>query len=242
LNNSDGALSAYQRALQIVPASAEARLKLSKVYVSNNRLEEAQAEMKRAVIDSPNNAEIYLRLAEAHLAGGQWQEAASAAEHAIQLGATDSHALYLLGTALLRMDKREEGQERLQEFARVEAGFQQIERRDREIVAASLAAVSAVRDGRGSAAIEELTEGIAMYPDAQRLRMLLGMVQSRLGQHQMAAETFESMLKLGMGRRFLIHKILADEYATLGDMEASRRHREIYLETRDAELIVYKPE
>ena len=66
--------------------------------------------------------------------------------------------------------------------------------------------------------------------------MNLAMILSRLGQHQAAVETLESMLKRTKDRRFLIHKNLADEYRILGDAEASRRHRQIYLDTREAEF------
>jgi hypothetical protein len=66
--------------------------------------------------------------------------------------------------------------------------------------------------------------------------MNLAIVQSRLGLHDKAVETLESMLKLGVGRRFLIHKYLADEYEILGKVEAGRRNRLIYLNTRRAEL------
>ena len=69
--------------------------------------------------------------------------------------------------------------------------------------------------------------------------MNLAMVLSRVGQHQSAVETLESMLKRTNRQRFLIHKHLADEYKILGDAEASRRHRQIYLDTMEAEFIVY---
>jgi hypothetical protein len=69
--------------------------------------------------------------------------------------------------------------------------------------------------------------------------MNLAMVQIRLGRHESAISTLESMLGLGTGRRFLVHKNLADEYAVLGNTEASRRHRRIYLDTREAELSAY---
>jgi hypothetical protein len=49
------------------------------------------------------------------------------------------------------------------------------------------------------------------------------------------------MIEHGIGRSFLIHKNLADEYGIVGNAEASSRHRKIYLNTREAELIVYAP-
>src|SRR5262249_6069733 len=144
--------------------------------------------------------------------------------------------------ALVRMGRREQGQERLQEFARVETGFQDARSRNREIAAISTAAIASLREGDGNAvgdaAIKHLTEGIKRYLDAVVLHMNLAMIYSRLGRHEMAIETLEAMLERGIGRRFLIHKNLADEYESLGNAEAGQRHRKIYLDTREAELIV----
>jgi tetratricopeptide (TPR) repeat protein len=242
LTRFDEAIAAYRLALETDPEVQDGRIKLGKSYFSSNRLEEALVELERATRESPNSAEAHLNLAEAQLAGGHWERAAAAAERAIQLRATDSRSLYLLGTALVRMGRREEGQKRLQEFAQVEAGFREVEHRNRETEAISVAAIRALREGDSAGAIQQLTKGVTTYPDVGRLNMNLALVQSRAGQHQNAVKTLESMLERGIGRRFLIHKNLSDEYKTLGDLEAGRRHRQIYLDTREAELIVYGPE
>ena len=76
-------------------------------------------------------------------------------------------------------------------------------------------------------------------PEADRLYMNLAMVQNRMREHRAAIDTYERMLEIGIGRTFLVHRNLAAEYDALGNVEASQRHRQIYLETRDAELIVY---
>ena len=47
------------------------------------------------------------------------------------------------------------------------------------------------------------------------------------------------MLKRTNDQRYLIHLNLADEYRVLGDVEASLRHRRIYLDTREAEFFRY---
>ena len=238
LTNSDGALAAYRRALEIDPASPAGRVKLGKAYFSTGRLEEAVNEFERAIREMPDGGEAYLSLSEARLAAGRWESAAAAAGRAIELGVSDSRALYLLGTALVRMGRREQGEEHLREFARVEAGFLDAEQRNREITAISIRAAGALREGNGNSALEQLAQGITRFPDADRLRLNLATVQSRLGRHELAIETLESMLKLGVGSRFLIHKNLAAEYEIMGDMQASRRHRKIYLDTREAELVV----
>jgi tetratricopeptide (TPR) repeat protein len=236
LSRLDDALTAYRKAVEIAPERSEARMALGRAYFAGNRLEEAQSEFERAARETPRNNETHLSLAEAHLARGQWERAAAAAARSIELGASNSRALYLLGTALIRMGRREEGQSRLREFAKVEAGSQEMERRYTEIDAISLAAIRAFREGNGTEALLQLTQGIVSYPDSSRLHMNLAMVLSRLGQHQTAVETLDSMLKRTKDRRYLIHRNLAEEYRILGDAESSRRHRQIYLETRDAEF------
>lgn len=233
----DKAITAYRQAVEIAPDWPDGRISLGKAYFAVNRLQEAQAEFERVVRKTPDSKEAHLRLSGAYLARGEWERAAHAAERAIELGASDSEALYLLGTALTRMGRRQEGQERLREFAKSEADSQDVARHYREIDAISTSAIRALHEGDGNGAIQQLIQGIASHPASSRLYLNLAMVLSRVGQHQTAVETLESMLKRTNDRRFLIHKSLADEYAILGDAEASQRHRQIYLDTREAEFL-----
>ncbi len=242
LTDFDAAAAAYERALRIDPAAPDGRIKLGRAHFSNNRVGEALAEYERAARENPDDHEAHLNRAEVHLARGEWEPAAAAARQAIDRGTTDSRALYILGTALVRLDRIAEGRERLREFREAETAIRAIEHRNREVDATSLAAITALRAGDGAAAVDYLEEAIAEFPDAGRLYMNLAMVHSRLGQRTEAIETYERMLELGVGRRFLVHMNLAEEYAALGDSEASERHRAVYLETREDELIVYAPE
>jgi Tfp pilus assembly protein PilF len=225
--------------VELDPVSAVSRLQLGKAYFAGDRLQEAQSEFERVVETIPNNSAAHLSLAETYLARGQWERAVGTARRAIELGVSDSRALYLLGTALVRTGRREEGEARLREFAKVESDRQEVERRYIEIDAISVAAIRALRERRGEAAIEQLNQGIAAHPSSSRLHMNLAAVLSRVDQHQKAVEVLESMLKRTNDGRFLIHKNLAEEYTILGDAEAGRRHRQIYLETMEAEFFRY---
>jgi tetratricopeptide (TPR) repeat protein len=238
LANVDTAVGAYQRAIELDPTASGVRLKLGKAYFSNSRLEEARTEFERVIAQMPDNTEARVSLAEVHLTAGRWERAAEAAESAIKLGASDSRPLYLLGTALIRMGRTEQGQDRLREFARVEADLESAKSRAREIDAVNAAAIEALRAGSGEAAIRHLTEAIQRYPDDGRLQMTLAIVQGRLNRHQMAIDTLESMLEHRTAPGFLVHKNLADEYELIGNLEASRRHRTIYLDTRETELLL----
>ena len=234
----DEAFSAYRQAVELAPESIDAKNQLGKAYFDNNRLEEAQSEFERAVRGSPNSKEAHLGLSATYLARGMWEKAAASAERAVKLDTSNSRALYLLGTALIRMDRREEGQARLREFAKIDAATSEVERRFVDIDAISLSAIRALREGNGDEATRKLIQGIASYPDSSRLHMNLALVLSRTGKHQMAIETLESMLRRTNSGRFLIHKHLADEYGILGDAEASARHRQVYLNTRESEFIM----
>jgi tetratricopeptide (TPR) repeat protein len=238
LTDFDGALASYRRALEIDSALPETRIKMGRAYLSAGRLQEGIAELERAVRETPDNGDANLNLTEAYVAAGQWERAVTAAQRAIELRVSDSRALYLLGTALIRTGRREQGQERLQEFAGVEAGFEEAAQRSREINGITITAAEAVRTGNNDSAAAALTRGIARYTDVARLHMNLAIVQSRLGRHEMAIDILESMLKRGVGRAFLIHKMLATEYEIVGNIEAGRRNRKIYLETREAELLM----
>ena len=234
----DEAFSAYRQAVELAPESIDAKNQLGKAYFDNNRLEEAQSEFERAVRGSRNSKEAHLGLPATYLARGMWDKAAASADRVIKLDTSNSRALYLLGTALIRMDRREEGQARLREFAKIDAATSEVERRFVDIDAISLSAIRALREGNGDEATRKLIQGIASYPDSSRLHMNLALVLSRTGKHQMAVETLESMLRRTNSGRFLIHKHLADEYRILGDAEASARHRQVYLNTRESEFIM----
>ncbi len=242
LTDFDAAIAAFERSLEIDPAASDGRIKLGQAYFRNNRIDDALAQYERAAAEDSDDHEAHLNLAEAYLAGGEWEPAAAAAEQAIDRGTSEPRALYILGTALVRLGRIEDGQERLREFQNVESEFRDIEHRIREVDATSVAAIGALRAGDGVAAVNYLEKAIALFPDAGRLHMNLAMVLSRLGRPEAAVGTYEQMLELAVGRRFLVHKNLAEEYAALGDLEASERHRAVYLATRDDELIVYAPE
>jgi len=238
----DQALEAYARAVELDPTTPGGRLKLARAYFNNDQIDEALAQFTQAIQDAPEESAGYLGLAETYLALGRWDETATAAERAIELGTTDSRALYLSGTALARTGEQEKGRERLQEFSEVDALLSEGEHDDREVQAISVSATNAYQDTGPETALEILIDGVRMYPASGRLRMNLGILQSRLDLHEAAVETFESMIADGVGRQFMVHKNLAAEYETLGDDAASGRHQQIYLDTREAELIVYAPE
>ena len=51
-------------------------------------------------------------------------------------------------------------------------------------------------ESRGEEAMTMLSEGIREYPLNARLYLKLGLIQSRLGLHHEAAQTFETMIRM----------------------------------------------
>jgi hypothetical protein len=61
------------------------------------------------------------------------------------------------------------------------------------------------------------------------------LIQSRLGLHREAAETFETMI-LMQSDDFMVHRQLAREYEHLGNKEGAQQQRVVYLQRYDAAL------
>jgi len=242
LNDVEGARAAFERSIAIDPNVPGGWTRLGDIALNGNRVADALSAYQRAAAANPDDPAAHLNLAEGYSADGRWAESAAAARRAIESGTADSRALYLLGTALIRLGERDAGQEQLREFQDREAATRDREQEDREVDAISFRAVGLLRDGEGDVALQALREGIATYPSAGRLYMNLAMVESRLGRHTEAIATYERMIDLGVGRPFLVHRNLAEEYSAIGDAESSANHRDTYVERRQSELILYQPE
>ena len=106
----------------------------------------------------------------------------------------------------------------------------------REVLLVRVDAGGMLAAGNAEDAIATLRQGIAAHPQAGPLYLILGVVHSRVGQHQEAVEIFQSIIDTGLNDDFLLHYNLAREYAALGNGEASQRHQVLYLQRIDSEL------
>lgn len=238
----DEAISAYRRLLEIDPASAIGHKKLGITLVTMSRLEEAIDQFELATLDAPDDPSIPLQMAGTLLSMGDADRAIDAADRAIALGTTDPSALFIRARALIVDGQIEEGQAQVQEYQRIDSHLRAEETLKRNIDATKNRALQAFRDGDAEAALGVLDEGLQSYPDAEKLHMTLGIILSRSGRYSEAVDRFEEILADGLGRPFLIHMQLAEWYAALGDESSSRRHREIYEQTRESELVSTLPE
>jgi len=232
----DAAESAYRKALEITPNSLEARLGLGDVYLQQSRPEDALAEYNRVAAADAKSVSAHLRIADAYLRLGRFAEASDAARKVLSIDPSHRRAHYILATALVRMDRKEEDGKELELYRKVEADSRSQYDRDRNIASLNRGAAAKLLEGHTEESIEAFIKLTESYPDSTAAYLNLGFVQSKLGRHKPAVETFEKLVRLGMGDNFLVQRNLAQEYRLLGDMESSRQHEVLYLQKIDLAL------
>jgi len=231
----DEAASAYKKALEILPESAESRLGLGDVYLQQGKLEEALAEYNRVVQADPKSAAAHFRVADASLRIGRFDAAAASASKVLTIDPGHRRAHYVLATALVRTGEKESAEKELELYRKLEAEARSGIDRSRDIIVLNHGAAAKLLEGRHEEAIGLFQKAIEAYPDSSALYLNLGTAQSKIGRHKDAVETFQKMLSLGMDN-FMVYRNLSQEYELLGDMEASRRHRVVYLQNLDVAL------
>ena len=230
------AVSAYRKALEFTPDSSEARLGLGDVYLREGKSDDALAEYGVIAATTPQSVPAQFRVADANLRRGSYPEAAEAAAKALAIEPKHQRARYIRATALLRMDRKEEGDRELELYRKLEAESRAETDSSRNVVVLNRGAAGEYLEGRPEKAIDMFLKIIEAYPDVSPQYLNLGIVQSKLGRHQAAVDTFQKMLSLGLDDNFLLFWNLSQEYRFLGDRDASRRHEVVYLQNLDVAL------
>jgi tetratricopeptide (TPR) repeat protein len=231
----DDAIAALTNALKTNPASWSPRLRLGAIYLRRSRLEEASAEYSRVISANSQIAAAHEGLAQVNLERGRYRESAGEAERAIAIDHGLQSARYIKAMALIRGGNEREGRIALQDYQQRES--------DRQIEASRLNAIAELEENCSTLLSEErvlealatLSEGIREYPLNARLHLKLGLIQSRLGLHREAAETFETMIRM-QSDDFMVHRQLAREYERLGNKEGAQQQRVVYLQRYDVAL------
>jgi tetratricopeptide (TPR) repeat protein len=230
------AATAYKKALEFTPDNIDARLGLGDVYLQQGRSEDALNEYNRALATDSKSVAGHFRVADANLRMGRFREASAAATKVLALDAGHRKAHYVLATALVRMDAKEESDKQLEVYRKLETEARSETDRGRDIVVVNRDAAAKLLEGRGEEAVEMFRKTIETFPDSVAAYLNLGTAQSKLGQHKPAVDTFQKMLSLNISDSFLVSWNLAQEYQSLGDTEASRRHKVVYLQNIDLAL------
>jgi tetratricopeptide (TPR) repeat protein len=235
LTEFDQAASAYRRALEFTPDSVDARLGLGDVYSQQGKLQDALNEYNRALATDEKSAAAHFRVADANLRLGRFAEASGAAARILAIDAGHRRAHYVLATALVRMNAQD-SERQLEVSRKLEAEARSEMDRGRNIVIVNRQAAAKLQEAGAEQAIEMFMNAIETFPDSPTAYLNLGIVQSKLGQHKAAVETFQKLLTQNLSDSFLVFWHLAQEYRQLGDMEASQRHRVVYLQNIDVAL------
>jgi protein O-GlcNAc transferase len=232
----DQAASAYMKALEFTPDSVDARLGLGDVYLQQGKPQDALTEYNHALAMDAKSAPAYFRVADANLRLGRFAEASQAAAKVLALDAAHQKAHYVLATALVRMDAQEASERELEVHRKLEAEARAETDRSRNIVVVNREAAAKLLEARAEDAGEMFMKAIETFPDSATAYLNLGIVQSQLGQHKAAVETFQRVLTRNISDSFLVSWNLAQEYRHLGDTEASLRHQVVYLQNVDLAL------
>lgn len=226
----DEAQSAFKTSLELDPTNVGARVAEGDLYLQLDRPDDAASEYAQAIRLSGGNVPAYYGAAELNLRLDRFPEAVTSADKALELDSRDAKSSYVRAVALLRSGRANDGDAELERFRKLETEERNKVDKLRTTRVFLQSAAESIAIGRGDDAIDQLREGIRLYPDAGLLHLNLGIIQSRLGRHDDAVETFQTMMKLGLGDFFLVHLNLSREYQALGNKTLSRRHRLIYLQ------------
>jgi|KBSSwiStaDraftv2_1062776.scaffolds.fasta_scaffold48142_2 tetratricopeptide (TPR) repeat protein len=229
----DDALSAFKTALELGP-NIEATVALGDLYLWLDQLNSAAEEFARAAAARPPNVDALSGLAEVNLRLGRFPESAAAAAKVVEMDPQRPRDRYVLAMALIRSDRPQDGRNALNEYLKLQSDLMAEENRLQAIWDVNRRVTSKLREGQFEEAAALLREGIRLHPETRGLSLRLGLIRSKQGRHQEAAELFESLINSG-SRDPVLHWILATEYETLGDSRA-RQYRVMCLQQLNAAL------
>ena len=188
LGQYDQAIAQYQAALKIDPLDTNVRLNLALAYYKSTRLNEAMPQLKRVLASDPQARNGYLILADCYLQTGQDQEVVSLLQPREQMFGNDLAYAYVLGTALLRLERVDDGQKYVDRIfgagesaeARLLTGIAHMNRQDFR------------------AAKAELEQAIKLNPRLPTLRALHGRSLIALGDPDAAEREFLKELEVNL--------------------------------------------
>jgi tetratricopeptide (TPR) repeat protein len=232
----DAAIAAYNKALEISPDNADARLALGDLYLRRGRHAEALAEYMRVLATHSNSALPHYRIAEANLQMGKLDEAAASAETALNIDPGLHKARYVKGVAQVRMGLTAEGEKQLEEYRRQQADAQEQVNTRRDVIVANRGAAALALEGHTEEAIGLFRKSIEAHPRDAALRLNYALALEISGREQDAALALQDLLARKLSDDFLIYKSLARVYSILKDDASSNKYRALYIRRIDGAL------
>jgi tetratricopeptide (TPR) repeat protein len=219
----DGAVTAYQRRIEVNGNNAEAHRQLGEIYFLQGRNDEALAEFSVAVWLDPTDARAHAGAGQVYGRSSRYADAIAALQRALALDATLREARYALGTALMRAGRADDGRRELETFARLQAEAEANGQLEFQLDALRRQASKALLSGDYAAAVARFEEALRVDPASARSHRDLGLTLLRaqrpreavgyLLEAQRIEETAEG------------HRYLADGYSAMGDAEQLAKQR-----------------
>jgi tetratricopeptide (TPR) repeat protein len=225
---------AFSRRVALVPNDVAAHRDLGDIYFRQGLDDLAWNEFAIAEALAPRDVATQASLAQLHLRAGRNQEAADSARRIMQLSPDHAQAHFVLGTALMRLDRRDEGARVLDTFARLEAA--EAAARALQLEVAGLRREAEVASGQGDhdKAIALLSQIVEKDPKSSGAHVALGVALIRAGRGAEAVARLQTAA--GLGAFGDVYRHLADAYALIGQTELSARAREVYIGIRRERL------
>ena len=222
--NTDGAIAAYRKSLDIVPTAGAVHAELASLYARMNRLGEAAQAAEKAIAVEPSNRQAhrlmgFVRTAMAERPSpGQSAEtlvtqAIDHFEKALAGGRRDPAAELALGRLYVTAGRSEQAVTALRAFLAAQPGHPD-----------AMMLLAEVYDGLGRTADATalLADVIQIDPDQFRARVMLADLHERTGRWKDAASVWGDLVALGPRARSYRTRY-ATALVNAGDLEAGRR-------------------
>jgi Flp pilus assembly protein TadD len=184
LGRFDEAIAGYEKALDLEPGNASITLNLGLAYYKSERIPLAAEEFSKAREGAPGHLQITLLLADCQLRMGQNRKVATLLRPLEQQNPNDLAIAYLLGTALIRDNRIEEGQQRVDRILRngdsAEARF---------LLGSQMFAA-----GDFPSAVNQFARAIELNPTLPALQSFYGQALLNTGDPDAAASAFQREL------------------------------------------------
>lgn len=218
--DSDGAVAAYLRRIDVNPNSGEAHRQLGEIYFLQGRNDEAVLELSTAAWLDPADARASAALGQAYVRAGGYAEAVAAFERALALDGSLLQARYGLASSLVRLGKGEEGKKQMAVFEQLQADAAAEGQRAFQIDALRREAARLMSGGSTEDALRVLND-VLRADESARAHRDLAVALMR------AKRTTEAIEHLEIARRSddtpELLRLLAEAHAVAGNREESAR-------------------
>jgi len=184
LGRFDEAVTEHRKALDLAPGNPDIILNLGLAYYKSGRIPDAAREFSKARQIAPDNQQVTLLLADCQLQMGQNQNVIALLQPVEERNPNDLAIAYLLGTALIRDHRVEEGQQLVDRILRNGDSAE-----GRFLLGSQMFAA-----GDFPGAVKQLASALELNPNLPGLASLYGQALLNTGDPDAAATAFQKEL------------------------------------------------